>query len=142
VHIHLHGGGTLSISHAAPVLEPDVAPASHAQVHGSPVTPPSIVSTGSSATPPAAVAPPVFDVSPSATSFGSGTGSAGSSTLSAPILAPAAPLPIDSRRPVTRSLRGIHQRKQRTDGTIAWLANCLAEAVSDPHSEPRHFCAA
>jgi histone deacetylase 1/2 len=50
----------------------------------------------------------------------------------ASILAPAVPLADDSLRPVTRSLRGIHQRKQRTDGTVAWLATCMAQAVADP----------
>jgi hypothetical protein len=28
--------------------------------------------------------------------------------------------------PVTHSLRGVHQSKKRTDGTIAWMASCLA----------------
>ena len=57
----------------------------------------------------------------------------------APLLAPIVPLPADSLRPVTRSLRGIHQPKKHTDGTVAWLATCMAQAASDPHSEPRHF---
>ncbi|KAK1651002.1 hypothetical protein QYE76_068807 [Lolium multiflorum] len=32
--------------------------------------------------------------------------------------------------------------KQRTDGTVAWLAACVAQSTSDPTAEPRHFRAA
>jgi histone deacetylase 1/2 len=51
-------------------------------------------------------------------------------------------VPADPLRPVTRSQRGIHQPKQRTDGTVAWLAACMAQAAADPSAEPRHFRAA
>ncbi|KAK1667332.1 hypothetical protein QYE76_055491 [Lolium multiflorum] len=47
-----------------------------------------------------------------------------------------------TQRPVTRSMHGIHRPKQRTDGTVAWLAACIAQSVADPCAEPRHFRAA
>ncbi|KAK1610097.1 hypothetical protein QYE76_033770 [Lolium multiflorum] len=59
-----------------------------------------------------------------------------------PILEPLVPLPHDSLRPVTRGLRGVRQAKHRTDGTVAWLAACVAQSVVDPTAEPRHFRAA
>jgi histone deacetylase 1/2 len=60
-------------------------------------------------------------------------------TSAAPVLDSLEPLSAASLRPVTRGLRGIRQVKQRTDGTVAWLAACVAQAVSDPTVEPRHF---
>jgi hypothetical protein len=53
-------------------------------------------------------------------------------------LAPAA----TSLRPHTRSKSGIVHRKERTDGTVAWLAACLADAQADPTAEPRNYQAA
>ena len=32
--------------------------------------------------------------------------------------------------------------KERTDGTVAWLAACMAHTAGDPNAEPRHFQAA
>jgi hypothetical protein len=63
-------------------------------------------------------------------------------TSAAPVLDSLEPLPAASLRPVTHGLRGIRQVKQRIDGTVAWLAACVAQAVSDPTAEPRHFRAA
>jgi hypothetical protein len=83
-----------------------------------------------------------FAPSPAASLFATSPEHASSSPSSVPLLDHVVPLPADSLRPVTLSLRGIHQRKQRTDGTIALLATCMAQATSDPHSEPRHFRAA
>jgi histone deacetylase 1/2 len=39
-------------------------------------------------------------------------------------------------------MHGIHRPKQRTDGTVAWLAACIAQSVANPCAEPRHFRAA
>jgi histone deacetylase 1/2 len=47
-----------------------------------------------------------------------------------------------SLRPHTRSKSGIVRRKERTDGTVAWLAACLADAQADPTAEPRNYQAA
>ena len=61
----------------------------------------------------------------------------GSSGVAAP-----APSPPVVLRPHTRSKSGIFQPKKRTDGTVAWLAACVAHAEADPTTEPRHFRAA
>jgi hypothetical protein len=53
-------------------------------------------------------------------------------------LAPAAA----SLRPHTRSKSGIVRRKECTDGTVAWLAACLADTQADPTAEPRNYQAA
>jgi histone deacetylase 1/2 len=45
-------------------------------------------------------------------------------------------------RPHTRSKSGISHPKERTDGTIAWLAACLSQAVADPTAEPHPYSAA
>jgi hypothetical protein len=45
-------------------------------------------------------------------------------------------------RPHTRSKSGIVHPKERTDGTVAWLATCLSQAVEDPTVEPCHYTAA
>jgi hypothetical protein len=41
-----------------------------------------------------------------------------------------------------RSTRGVHQPKQGIDGTVAWLAACVAHSIADPTAEPLHFRAA
>ena len=51
------------------------------------------------------------------------------------------PAPVISR-PHTRSRSGVFRRRERTDGTVAWLAACLTQAVVDPTAEPRHYTAA
>ncbi|XP_073358178.1 uncharacterized protein [Aegilops tauschii subsp. strangulata] len=61
----------------------------------------------------------------------------GSSGMAAP-----APPPPVVLRPHTRSKSGIFQPKKRTDGTVAWLAACVAHAEADPTTEPQHFQAA
>ncbi|XP_073363658.1 uncharacterized protein [Aegilops tauschii subsp. strangulata] len=61
----------------------------------------------------------------------------GSSGMAAP-----APPPPVVLRPHTRSKSGIFQPKKRTDGTVAWVAACVAHAEADPTTEPRHFRAA
>jgi histone deacetylase 1/2 len=53
-----------------------------------------------------------------------------------------APAATASLRPHTRSKSGIVRRKERTDGTVAWLATCLADAQADPTTEPRNYQAA
>nr|XP_020191183.1 endochitinase A-like [Aegilops tauschii subsp. strangulata] len=54
-------------------------------------------------------------------------------------MAAAAPPPPVVLRPHTRSKSGIFQPKKRTDGTVTWLAACVAHAEADPTTEPRHF---
>jgi hypothetical protein len=51
---------------------------------------------------------------------------------------PPTPAPA-ALRPRTRSQAGIFRPKQRTDGTVAWIASCVAQAEADPTAEPRHF---
>jgi hypothetical protein len=52
-------------------------------------------------------------------------------------LAPGPPAPSAPNRPVTRLQRGIQQPKQRTDGTVAWTAVCMAHATERSLAEPR-----
>ncbi|XP_037446411.1 putative disease resistance protein RGA4 [Triticum dicoccoides] len=52
------------------------------------------------------------------------------------------PAPAPVLRPHTRNKSGVVQPKKRTDGTVAWLATCMAQAQADPTGEPRHFQAA
>jgi hypothetical protein len=47
-----------------------------------------------------------------------------------------------SLRPHTRSKSGVVRRKEHMDGTVAWLAACLADAQADPTVEPRNYQAA
>ena len=61
---------------------------------------------------------------------------------SSPVLAPPAPVPIAPQRLHTRSRSGIVQPKQRHDGTVTYLAACLAHSVADPTDEPRNYEAA
>ena len=61
---------------------------------------------------------------------------------SSPVLAPPAPVPVAPQRPHTRSRSGIVQPKQRHDGTVTYLAACLAHSVADPNDEPRNYEAA
>ncbi|KAK1680235.1 hypothetical protein QYE76_041083 [Lolium multiflorum] len=65
----------------------------------------------------------------------------------APASSPVIPAPPSTTAPVasrphTRSKSGIVRRKERTDGTVAWLATCLSQAVADPTAEPRHYTTA
>ena len=85
-----------------------------------------------------AAAPRQPAVADSSAAVGPSVSSTGSSAPSIPEAAPASPPP----RPVTRLQRGIRQPKQRSDGTVAWLAACFADVAADPSSEPRHFRAA
>jgi hypothetical protein len=39
-------------------------------------------------------------------------------------------------------MRGVHQPKQHIDGTVAWLAACIAHSIVDPTAEIHHFKAA
>ena len=57
-----------------------------------------------------------------------------------PVIPPAAP-PVVSR-PHTRSRSGIFRPRERKDGTVAWLAACMAAAIADPSAEPRNYQAA
>ena len=65
---------------------------------------------------------------------------AASPSSSSPSVSPPAPPPV--LRPHTRSKSGVFRPKERKDGTVAWLATCMAQAQSDPTAEPRHFQAA
>ncbi|KAK1699306.1 hypothetical protein QYE76_016003 [Lolium multiflorum] len=68
-------------------------------------------------------------------------GSPSSAPSASPPAAPPPPVPAASR-PHTRSRSGIVCPKERTDGTVAWLAACMAHAVDDPTAEPRSYQAA
>jgi hypothetical protein len=52
------------------------------------------------------------------------------------------PAPSPALRPHTRSKSRIVRHCERTDGTIAWIAACLADAQADTTAEPRHYQAA
>jgi hypothetical protein len=52
------------------------------------------------------------------------------------------PPPAALLRPHTRSKSGVVRRKERTDGTVAWLAACLADAQADPTAKPHNYQAA
>ena len=52
------------------------------------------------------------------------------------------PSPTAVLHPRTRSQSGIVRPKERTDGTVAWIAACMAQTDADPTAEPRHFQAA
>ncbi|XP_073363714.1 uncharacterized protein [Aegilops tauschii subsp. strangulata] len=55
---------------------------------------------------------------------------------------PPAPVIVAPQRPHTRSRIGIVLPKQRHDGTVTYLAACLAHAVADPTAEPHSHEAA
>jgi hypothetical protein len=42
-------------------------------------------------------------------------------------------------RPHTQSKSRIVRRKERTDGTIAWIVACMADAQADPTTESHHY---
>lgn len=80
---------------------------------------------------------------PSAASLTQASASPAPSTATAPASPAAAPPPeppsppAAAHRPVTRLQRGIRQIKERTDGTVTYLATtCMARAHADPESEP------
>jgi hypothetical protein len=52
------------------------------------------------------------------------------------------PPAIVSLRPHTRNKSGVVHRKERMDGTVAWLAACLADAQADPTAKPHDYQAA
>ena len=64
------------------------------------------------------------------------------SPSSSPLQAAPSTSVVPVSRPHTRSRSGIFKPKERKDGTVAWLAACLAAAVADPSSEPRSYQAA
>ena len=80
--------------------------------------------------------------SPGATGSASGEWSASSLPSSSTSSPPSPPPPPAIVRPSTRSQSGIVRPKERTDGTVAWIATCMAQADADPTAEPRHFQAA
>jgi hypothetical protein len=47
-----------------------------------------------------------------------------------------------SLHPHTHSQSGVVRCKERTDGTVAWLAACLADAQADTTAEPHNYQAA
>ncbi|KAK1681807.1 hypothetical protein QYE76_042655 [Lolium multiflorum] len=102
-----------------------------------PVTPPaSPASPGPAPAPPdlpasAPLGPPLLG--PSSPGSPSRLGIPASSSSS-----PVPPAPV-ARGPRTRSQTGVFRPKKRTDGTIAWIAACVADATADPTAEPRHF---
>jgi hypothetical protein len=49
---------------------------------------------------------------------------------------PPTPAPL---HPHTRIKSGIVQRHERTDGPVAWIATCLADAQADSTAKPQHY---
>lgn len=92
-------------------------------------------------TPPASPLPAGSGASPggSASPLSSPASGGSSSPLSSPESSPALQPPAAAPRPRTRSQTGVFQPKIRTDGTVVWLAACMAHAAEDPTAEPRHF---
>ncbi|KAK1632460.1 hypothetical protein QYE76_006775 [Lolium multiflorum] len=154
-------GGLAPSIPATPASSPGPAPASvpgpmPARAAGS--TPASVMPHGTPASPaPSFPGPPSpSPASPAGTPPGpfspdTGTSSAPASPVSATSFAspsssidmapPPAPAPA-ALLPRTRSQAGIFRPKHRTDGTVAWIASCVAQAEADPTAEPRHFQAA
>ncbi|KAK1684898.1 hypothetical protein QYE76_045746 [Lolium multiflorum] len=127
---------------AAPLIL-DVPPVrGHAALDGPvqrPVSPSTPISPGP-ASPPAESASPVS--TPPSTAASSAPRSPASTAPSSSAPASSAPVTTEPRRPVTRSQHGIFRPRERTDGTVSWLAACMAHSVADPTAEPRHFQAA
>jgi histone deacetylase 1/2 len=98
-------------------------------VHGDPCTPAQLA---------VAQLKPLVDLASPAPSPPSGR-SVSMAPPDSPAAPPPAPVPV---RPVTRAMRGVHKPKERTDGTVAWLAACIAHLTVDPTVEPQHFRAA
>jgi hypothetical protein len=47
--------------------------------------------------------------------------------------------PPTVHHPLTRSRSGIFKRKERADGTVAWLVACMTNIQDDPTFEPRNY---
>ncbi|XP_073358374.1 uncharacterized protein [Aegilops tauschii subsp. strangulata] len=123
-------GSRVSVSPGSVLGSP--AAASPGLVMGSPAA----GSTGPTVLSPAPTRPASVSSSP--------TGSVSASSESdSPGPTPASsPQPAVALRPRTRSQHGIFRPKERTDGTVAWLAACMAHTTADPTAGPRHFQAA
>ncbi|KAK1614549.1 hypothetical protein QYE76_020066 [Lolium multiflorum] len=130
---------------AGPFPPASPSPADGLTPRASPPSSPPTSPRGQSASPPGlsasdtpAVQSPVASsastppVPPAASSSAPASTTPPSSTVTAPV----------ASRPHTRSQSGIARPRQRTDGTVAWLAACLSQAIADPSAEPRHYTAA
>ncbi|KAK1606993.1 hypothetical protein QYE76_030666 [Lolium multiflorum] len=117
------------------------APSSPAPSSPAPMSP-TPTSPGPSAPEPASpqrASPAPAPPSP-ASSAAESPASADSSSSAPP--APSTTVAPVALRPHTRSRSGIIRPRQRTDGTVAWYAACLAAALADPSAEPRNYQAA
>ncbi|XP_071681187.1 uncharacterized protein [Lolium perenne] len=164
--MHVHAPGSVpDVARSPPGDSPPVTPTASARMARS-VSPPARVASpppGSSpassspelrspgsgrsspSTSPPASTPPA---SPRSATPGQSTsppptapGSPSAPSAPSPPAAPPPPVPAASR-PHTRIRRGIVCPKERTDGTVAWLAACMAHVVDDPTAEPRSYQAA
>ncbi|XP_071676783.1 uncharacterized protein [Lolium perenne] len=88
----------------------------------------------------AAASSPGLDVSPSAgPSLSAHDSTAPPSPSASTSQSPAAPPPPVQRGVTTRLQRGIRKPRQRTDGTVTWMATCLAHAADAAVQEPPDF---
>ncbi|KAK1619256.1 hypothetical protein QYE76_024773 [Lolium multiflorum] len=107
----------------------------------SPATSPRPASTPSSPGPSTRSATPLSP-GPHATPGSSSSAASSPAPPVASTSASPAPSVPAALRPRTRSQNGVFCPKERTDGTVAWIAACVAQAEDDPTAEPRHFQAA
>ena len=129
--------GPSPVAFAGPPSPPSPAPTAGPSPPASPASRTLIMSACGGPTPSASPATPAASpaASPSPVPSPDFSGHADSPDS----VTPPAPVVL---RPHTRSKSGIHCPKERTDGTVAWLAACLSQAVADPTAEPRHYTAA
>ena len=151
---------SLGLASPAPSLDRPRLPVSEM----APATSPGLATTASSPGP----ASPALSPDPASPASSPGQASSGpfdrtrtpgsSSSVAPPTASPDAPSASLSPSPVpppplvppiaaaqwphTRSRSGIVCPKERTDGTVAWLAACVAHLQDDPAAKPRHFQAA
>ncbi|XP_071681629.1 uncharacterized protein [Lolium perenne] len=161
--MHVHASGSVpDVARSPPGDSPPVTPTASARM-ARPVSPPARVASPSPGSSPASSSPeprspgsgrsspstsPLASTPPASPRSATPGQSAsppptalGSTSASSPPAAPLPPVPAASR-PHTRSRSGIVCPKERTDGTVAWLAACMAHAVDDPTAEPRSYQAA
>ncbi|KAK1645287.1 hypothetical protein QYE76_063092 [Lolium multiflorum] len=138
-------GPLLGTSPPASPRQPAAGPSPSAPPSPRPESPPPSPGPSTSSAPPTPPAGPTSQASPAPQSpvGHSPSPPPASSPSTTPDASPFVTLPAPVvHRPHTRSKSGIVRPRERTDGTVAWLAACLAQATADPTAEPRHYTAA
>jgi hypothetical protein len=147
MHGLLHGSASALVPPVVPM--PPMATASRSAT--GPAGPSSTTAWASppGSPPPSASPPPTTSPPPSASPSPSASPQPGSPTPSSPHspLTSSAPSPPSTapapdpvpQRMLTRSQRGIVQKKQRTDGTVVWFTACHTHGVADPTIEPTTY---